>query len=218
MFFVQIVHVVSVRNQKYLREVITFNRSTIEQCARDTSRTHKNTQPFLNKIKSSARNDGNVSSLRQNEIHTLWWSLQYNWYWYSIRKTHNHHKSLIWKNKLHCFGKVLCRYDWFGIMRLYHAAILSYFVPAHALSTHTWHEIIIYTHVQKLSRMVWYWWRCGSAKFDADMLSFKANTCRAVPSSITVCCRHIMHITIGHDVMYHHSSRGADIWCRHNIQ
>ena len=56
--------------------------------------------------------------------------------------------------------------------------------------------ITIEIYVQKSSAMDHYWWRYGSAKFDAEMMSFEANTRRAIASSILVCCQHIMHITV----------------------
>ena len=55
------------------------------------------------------------------------------------------------------------------------------------------------------------WWRYGPAKFDAEMMSFEANTRRAIASSILVWCRHIMHITVAYDIIYHRARREADM-------
>lgn len=42
-------------------------------------------------------------------------------------------------------------------------------------------------------------------------MSFKACTCRALPSLTFVFCQHIMHRTVAHDVMYHCVSRVTDM-------
>jgi hypothetical protein len=61
-----------------------------------------------------------------------------------------------------------------------------------------------------------------TAKFDAAMMSFEANTRRAIASSILVCCRHIMHIIVAYNIMYYRMSREADMTlashskCLHN--
>jgi hypothetical protein len=50
------------------------------------------------------------------------------------------------------------------------------------------------------------WWRYGP-----EMMSFEANTRRAIASSILVWCRHIMHITVAYDIIYHRARREADM-------
>ena len=45
--------------------------------------------------------------------------------------------------------------------------------------------------MQRVTATDQYWWRYGSAKFDAETTSFEVNTRRAVASSILVCCRHM---------------------------
>ena len=56
------------------------------------------------------------------------------------------------------------------------------------------------------------------------MMSFEANTRRAIASSILVCCRHTMHIIVAHNVIYHRASREADMTsasyskCLHNTE
>ena len=69
------------------------------------------------------------------------------------------------------------------------------FFPTHIdCIVYSLHSDLIY--MQKSMAMDQYEWSYGSVKFDAEMMSFEANTRQAVALSILVFCWHIMHTEI----------------------
>ena len=74
----------------------------------------------------------------------------------------------------------------------------------------------IYVLIHNMSTKSYYWWSYGLAKLDAAMASFDAKLRRAITSSISRFCRHIMHINVDNNIMYYRGSRGDKItskWC-----